>query len=117
MNSSSGGYPPGAENDPRAPYNEKPKEKIKVKAFVSVTYSKVIEVEVEEGYNEVDLKDAVQESGFLPNDVLKDKYWSLVRYIASNDWVVNGEHLIDLLMEKQRYSQWHEDELEVIEEK
>ena len=39
-----GGYPLGAENDPRAPFNEKPKKKVLVNVTISVTYSKTLDI-------------------------------------------------------------------------
>ena len=116
MDSSLGGYPMGADNDPRAPWNQKDQEKVKVKVLVSVTYSKSAELILEEGYTDANLREKVQELGILPNDILKEKYDAMTRYIASNDWMANGERLSDLLTEKQRYGAWHEDEFEVIEE-
>ena len=82
---SNGGYPLGAQNDPRAPYNQK-EEKVKVNVTVSVTYSTQVEVEVEKGYSYPELREAVKELDILPNDILK----------------------------KHGYKPWFEDEFEVV---
>lgn len=92
------------------------KHTTKVNVLVSVTYSKSVELVVEEGYTDVDLRKRVQNLKILPNDILKERYDALTKYIASNDWLTNGESLVDLLLEKQRFGAWHEDEFEVIEE-
>lgn len=43
-------YPPGAEHDPNAPYNEKEPKTIKVKLDVYLTIHKVVEIETDKYY-------------------------------------------------------------------
>jgi hypothetical protein len=109
-----GGYPLGAENDPRAPYNEKPKEKVKVNVTVSVTYSKTFDVEVEEGYESTDLIDAVKESGILPNDIIIDQHRRLRKYIKRFEKDLPDTLKAKLIKKRDLYKPWDEDELEVI---
>lgn len=79
-------YPPGAANDPRAPYNEPPTEEREVEVTVSITLSKTVKVKVtdyeyfegevdEDGYNppsydysNCNLEAAVKEQIFLPHE-------------------------------------------------
>ena len=109
-----GGYPFGAENDPRAPYNEKPKEKIEVNVTVSVTYSKTLKVVIEEGYELPDLIEAVQEMKVLPNDILKERVDALNEDLETDDGLLTGKRLDEIKQDIKRCSPWHEDELEVI---
>lgn len=109
-----GGYPLGAENDPRAPYNEKQKEKVKVNVTVSVTYSKTFDVEVEEGYESTDLIDAVKESGILPNDIIIDQRRRLRKYIKRFEKDLPDKLKAKLIKKRDLYKPWIEDELEVI---
>lgn len=57
---STGGYPLGAKDDPRAPYNQPDPIKVKAKVCVSICYAKLIEVEVDENYDELDLREAAR---------------------------------------------------------
>ena len=109
-----GGYPLGAENDARAPYNEKPKKKVEVNVTVSVTYSKTLNVIVEEGYELPDLIEAVQEMKVLPNDILEEKAEALNEDLETYDWMLGSVGLAGLKSEIERCRPWHEDELEVI---
>lgn len=109
-----GGYPLGAENDSRAPFNEKPKKKVEVNVTVSVTYSKTLNVVVEEGYELPDLIEAVQEMKVLPNDILEEKAEALNEDLENNDWMFGSIGLAGLKSEIERCRPWHEDELEVI---
>lgn len=61
---SNGNYPPGAQHDPAAPWNE-PKKVLK-KVTVSVTYSQEVEVEVWEGSSIQDIGIEVREQIMLP---------------------------------------------------
>lgn len=111
-------YPPGAANDPRAPYNQKEPETIKVKVCVSVTYSKELEVEVEEGYSEIDLRDAVRDAGILPNDVLEEEHLRLRKFIKAREKSADPtykKYLKKLIARRDKCKPWHEDELEVID--
>ena len=113
-----GGYPLGAENDPRAPYNQRPPEKVKVKVTVSVTYHKDFEVEVEEDYTDKDLRDAIEDLGVLPNDILKEEHVRLRKFIKNRiDAIKDPEHnkyKKKLIARRDRCKPWIEDELEVI---
>ena len=113
-----GGYPLGAANDPNAPYNRKEPELIKVKVTVSVTYSKEFEVEVEEGYTDKDLRDAVQDLGVLPNDILQEEHVRLRKFIKKRENVMRepeyAKYKRKLIAKRDKCKPWHEDELEVI---
>ena len=85
----SGYYPPGAEHDPRAPYNEVETPEREIEVTVSVTLSKTVKIKVsdyeiidsgkdEDGehfedidYSNCDLKSAVKEQITLPQDTCK----------------------------------------------
>lgn len=85
----SGYYPPGAEHDPRAPYNEVDTPEKEIEVCISVTLSKTVKVKVsdytivdsgkdEDGeyfedidYSDCDLKTAVKEQITLPQDTCK----------------------------------------------
>lgn len=58
-----------------APYNQPIPEKIKVSVCISNTLHKTVEVEVEEGYDDYMLKQAVYEQIFTPFELLEDKGW------------------------------------------
>lgn len=86
----SGYYPPGAEHDPRAPWNQVDPPEREVEVTVSVTLSKTVRVKVndyiitdsgrdEDGdyfedidYSDCDLKKAVEEQVTLPQDAWKN---------------------------------------------
>ncbi len=92
-------YPVGADNDPKAPWNEKSNKPKKVEVTVSITLSKTVEVEVddysteetnEDGYHgvtyyfdESNLEQAVRSQIDLPSKKYND--WS------EDDFVVNLE--------------------------
>lgn len=85
----SGYYPPGAEHDSRAPYNEVETPEREIEVTVSVTLSKTVKIKVsdyeiidsgkdEDGehfedidYSNCDLKSAVKEQVKLPQDIYK----------------------------------------------
>lgn len=70
-------YPPGAKDDPRAPYNQKEPELVKKKILVSVTLSKSIELKVPEDFDRIDLCEAFNESPeYQELKTLWDKHWS-----------------------------------------
>lgn len=96
------------------PYNKEP-EKVKVKVTVSVTYSKVLDVIVDEGYTRKDLIDAVENMDILPNDILQEHKNELVSSLEDNTWLTSQYDLASLREDIQRHEPWHEDELEVIE--
>lgn len=84
----SGYYPPGAEFDTNAPYNQIDNPEKKIKVTISMTLSKTVEVSVtdydvvandidDEGepfedidYSNCDLKSAVKDQITLPNEVI-----------------------------------------------
>ena len=113
---STGDYPLGAANDPRAPYNQKENPKVEISVTVSVTLSKTVKVKVsdyevlaegidEDGgyfvdrdFSDTDLVSAVEDQIVLPQDA------SLYIDVGSNLKAAN-----DL-------SGWHVDEIECIKE-
>ena len=112
---SSGGYPLGASNDPRAPYNEKPKKKVLVNVTISVTYSKTLDIAVDEGYTDADLKEVVEEMGILPNSILANKHAELRSYIKKNEHKLDAKYKAKLIKKRDACKPWDEDELEVID--
>ena len=63
-------YPPGAANDPTAPYNQKTK-KITVDISVSLSATKEIEIpEDMDDYDPVILEEYVREQIMLPQEIL-----------------------------------------------
>lgn len=107
-------YPPGAANDPRAPYNQKENPEVEVEVTVSITLSKTVKVLVtdyeliedvdEDGayvvkdFTDTNFLAAVEEQVILPQDA------SLYVDVGSNIKAAN-----DL-------SGWHVDEMECIRE-
>lgn len=69
-----GGYPAGAANDPRAPYNQK-EEKMKVSVCVSFTCYKHIDVEVDCPYDNDMLQQVADEETYKERKTLWDKGW------------------------------------------
>lgn len=110
-----GGYPLGAENDPRAPFNEKPKKKVLVNVTISVTYSKTLDIVAEEGYTDADLKSIVEEMGILPNDILRHEHAEKRKYLKKREKILNEQTKKKLIKEREFCKPWDEDELEVIE--
>lgn len=114
----SGYYPPGAEYDPNAPYNQVDLPEKEIEVLVSVTLSKTVKVRVsdykiadcgkdEDGdyfesidYSECDLQGAVKDQIVLPQEAHI--------YIKSNTKEGAKAHL-DLMG-------WNVDEMEVIKE-
>lgn len=109
-----GGYPLGAANDPRAPYNQKEPEKVKVKVTVSVTYHKDFTVEVEKGYTDADLRDAIEEMEVLPNAIINEEHIRLRRFIKKHENKLDQKLKATLIEKRDRYKPWIEDEMEVI---
>lgn len=85
----SGYYPPGAEFNSSAPFNEKSKSLVNLEVTISVTLSKTVTIQVEdyseevekdeEGFtyvnidtSECNLKEAVLNQVTLPQEVFKD---------------------------------------------
>ena len=101
----SNNYPIGTEYDPSAPWNQKEQPEKEIEVTVSVTLSKTMKVKVndyivwsvdEEGFPDIDysmcdLKSAVKEQKYLPQDA----YSIIINTIDSKkaldfkDWVVD----------------------------
>ena len=112
----SGYYPPGAEHDPNAPWNQVDNPEREIEVTVSVTLSKTVKVRVsdyeitdsgkdEDGeyfedidYSNCDLKGAVEEQIVLPQEAY--------RYITSS-----GNKSV-----KEELKGWNVDDFEVVEE-
>ena len=113
---STGGYPLGAQYDPRAPYNQEILPEMEVEVLVSVTLSKTVKIKVsdysrktimdEDGpYDTIDLsdtnlKEAVENQIVLPNNAHK--------------WVIPFD--IKYGKTKSDLEGWNVDEMEVIRE-
>ena len=69
---SDGGYPLGADQDPRAPWKEKD---VFVDATVSITYHKTIRVKLNEHYDTPDLYNAAQDEVYDDIKALSDNGW------------------------------------------
>lgn len=109
-----GGYPLGAANDPRAPYNEKSKKIVSVNVTISVTYSKTLDIAAPEGHTDADLREIVEEMGILPNDILRDKHTELRNYIKRNENKLDAKYKAKLIKKRDNCKPWNEDEFEVI---
>lgn len=113
----SGYYPPGAEHDPNAPWNQVNNPEREIEVTVSVTLSKTVKIKVsdyeittgrdEDGeyfedidYSNCDLKGAVEEQIVLPQ-----KAWDYIAPKTKKDVKV----IFDL-------KDWNVDEMEVVEE-
>lgn len=115
----SGYYPPGAEHDPNAPWNQVDNPEREIEVTVSVTLSKTVKIKVsdytitdsgkdEDGdyfeevdYSDCDLKEAVEEQIYLPQEA--------------------GQLIEDLAIETAKakdmvkdLSNWNVDEMEVV---
>ena len=122
-----GDYPPGAEYDPNAPYNQKEQEPVDIDVCVSCTLSKSTTIE---GNSEVaDLKDMYEEQEYTIPELLDEFIKILKREIveinatikllddnmsnAKKALEVNISHYNNLL---ESLKGWTIDELEVIKE-
>lgn len=75
--SSNGNYPPGAQHDPAAPWNEGSETK---RVTVSVTYSKEFVLEVPKGCTPKELDDFVRRAIITPKEIadrMADKFGGL----------------------------------------
>ena len=115
----SGYYPPGAEHDPNAPWNQKELPEREIEVTVSVTLSKTVKIKVsdytitdsgkdEDGeyfedvdYSDCDLKGAVEEQVYLPQEA-----GQLIDDFAIG--TVKAKNIVEDL------SNWNVDEMEVI---
>lgn len=113
----SGYYPPGAEHDPRAPWNQCDPEEEEVEVLVSITLSKSVKIKVkdyivvdegkdEDGdyfksldFSDCDLKGAVEEQLYLPHQL----------NVACS---LPNVHIPPAI--KEDFDGWNVDELEVI---
>lgn len=107
-------YPPGAANDPNAPYNQRENPEVEIEVTVSITLSKTVKVfvtdyeliedededgkYVERDFSDTNLLAAVEEQVILPQNA------SLYVDVGSNLKAAN-----DL-------SGWHVDEIECVKE-
>ena len=89
---------------------------MKVNVFVSVTYSKPLEVEVKEGYTDVDLTNAVKDMQVLPNDILLNERRRLRKLLKVNDAIFDEDFKHKLIIKRENCKPWHEDELVVMED-
>jgi len=69
---SDGGYPLGADQDPRAPWKEKD---VFVDVTVSITYHKTIRVKLNEHYDTPDRYNAAQDEVYDDVKALSDNGW------------------------------------------
>lgn len=69
---SDGGYPLGADQDPRAPWKEKD---VFVDVTVSITYHKTVRVKLNEHYDTPDLYNAAQDEVYDDVKALSDNGW------------------------------------------
>ena len=115
----SGYYPPGAEHDPNAPWNQEELPEREIEVTVSVTLSKTVKIKVsdytitdsgkdEDGeyfedvdYSDCDLKGAVEEQIYLPQEA-----GQLIEDFAIG--TVKAKNIVEDL------SNWNVDEMEVI---
>ena len=93
-------------------------EKVKTKVTVSVTYHQDFEIEVEEGYTDADLKEAIQNMKVLPNDINAEEHTRLRRFIKKREDILKDPEYRKfkqkLIARRDRLKPWIEDELEVI---
>lgn len=107
-------YPPGAANDPRAPYNQSENPEVEVEVTVSITLSKTVKVLV----TDYELTEDVDEDGsFVTRDFSDTNFLAAVEeqiilpqdaafYVDAN---ANRAAADDL-------SGWHVDEMECVRE-
>lgn len=89
----SGSYPVGAEHDPRAPWNSEDQKPVEIEVTVSLTISKTVRIEVDDykedksiddegmpcvdyDFSECDLKEAVKQQIYLPEDSKDFNDWT-----------------------------------------
>ena len=105
-------YPPGAANDPRAPYNQCENPEVEVEVTVSVTLSKTVKVLV----TDYELIEEVDEDGtFVGRDFSDTNFLAAVeeQIILPQDaslYVDVGAHL----QAANDLSGWHVDEIECV---
>lgn len=92
-------YPPGAEHDPNAPYNEREPELKKVKLDVYLTIHKVVEIETDKYYKfegeindgeylppKIEFDEEEVESDFFEQTTLPHDLAYLVEHGKANKW-------------------------------
>ena len=83
-----GDYPPGAANDPNAPYNQKEQEPVDIDVCVSCTLSKSTTIE---GNPEVDdLKDIYEQQEYTIPELLDEFDWILRKEIAETNATIKS---------------------------
>lgn len=122
-----GDYPPGAEHDPNAPYNQKEQEPVDIDVCVSCTLSKSTTIE---GNPEVDdLKDIYEQQEYTIPELLDEFDWFLRKEIVETKATIKSlddnmsnvkkalessiSHYNNML---KSIKGWTVDELEVIKE-
>lgn len=105
-------YPPGAANDPRAPYNQSENPEVEVEVTVSVTLSKTVKVLVTdyELIEEVDEDGAFVERDFSDTNFLAAVEEQIILPQDASLYVDVGAHL----QAANDLSGWHVDEIECI---
>lgn len=119
----SGYYPPGAEHDPNAPWNQEELPEREIEVTVSVTLSKTVKIKVsdytitdsgkdEDGdyfedvdYSDCDLKSAVENQIVLPQDA----------YLYINNYAFEAGYNKPI-PEVEDLKNWNVDEFEVVAE-
>ena len=107
-------YPPGAANDPNAPYNQYENPEVEVEVTVSITLSKTVKVLV----TDYDIIDDVDEDGaFFERDFSNTNFLAAVeeQVILPQDaslYVDVGSNL----KAANDLSGWHVDEMECVKE-
>lgn len=124
----SGGYPPGAEFDPRAPYNQVGLPEREIEVTISVTLSKTVKVMVDDytveedadedgrytsyNFSECDLNKAVEEQVVLPQNLAE-----FTERMFNHDLKLKAAGMPRYLKEAiEDCKGWTVDEMEVIEE-
>ena len=107
-------YPPGAANDPNAPYNQYENPEVEVEVTVSITLSKTVKVLV----TDYDLIDDVDEDG-----AVFERDFSNTNFLAAVEEQVilpqDASLYVDVgsnLKAANDLSGWHVDEMECIKE-
>ena len=122
-----GDYPPGAANDPNAPYNQKEQEPVDIDVCVSCTLSKSTTIE---GNPEVDdLKDIYEQQEYTIPKLLREFGWILEGNIIEIEAAIKFDDNMSNSLKKTLESNishynkllesikgWTVDELEVIKE-
>lgn len=70
-----GGYPMGAQYDPKAPWNKEP-EVTKVSICISATYHKYVELEIKGDYDEVTLNYLARQAVYDTHKHMDDNNWT-----------------------------------------